>query len=201
MSLRRIFRQFLIIGSTGFGGPLALIGLMEERIVERGKMVSPEDFAQGVALGNMLPGPVAVSCATHLGYRMRGVLGAVASTLGIVGPATLLMLVLTPLYLAYGEVPRAEAFFNGTRAAVVAIIASVCWRMCKKAGGSAPRHCIMGMTFILAVACRTEPLKGLLGAHMPVEAALIVIAAILGMAFCRPQPKPAAPAEEGGGNG
>jgi chromate transporter len=132
MTLRRLAAVFLKIGATGFGGPMALIGLMQENLVEKTGEVKPEDFADGVAVGQMLPGPQAVNCATYLGYRQRGVLGAVVSAGALLAPPLLLMLILTPLYFQYGAKPEAAGFFKGVGPAVVAVILAAAWRMAGK---------------------------------------------------------------------
>lgn len=203
MSLRRIFAQFLTIGATAFGGPLALIGLMQERLVERQRMVSSEDLAESVAVGQVLPGPVAVNAATSVGYRLRGFAGALVATSGVVLPAFLIMLVLSPLYLAYGEVPQVEAFFRGTRAAVVAVVLAACLRMSKKMLKSSPHYAIAALVFALAVVCRVGPVSRWMGPRVPVEALLVVVAGTLGVVLCSPGPDPGqsrsanAPGEDG----
>jgi chromate transporter len=122
LSLATLAGRFLRIGAMGFGGPMALIGLMQERLVEKDKVVTPDDFATGVALGQMLPGPVAVDCATHIGYHVRGLLGACATTGALILPPFLLMLVMTPLYFRYGQVPQVAGFFKGVSPAIIAVI-------------------------------------------------------------------------------
>jgi chromate transporter len=129
LSLRRLFGIYLRIGTTGFGGVMALLGLLQEHFVEREKAVTPQEFAEGVAIGQVLPGPIALDCAIHIGYRLRGWLGATAAAAGMVLPAFLMMLVLTPLYLRHGEVPQVHGFFWGVRPAVVAVILAAGWRL------------------------------------------------------------------------
>ncbi|MBP8950986.1 MAG: chromate transporter [Armatimonadetes bacterium] len=129
MRLTTLAAKFLRIGATGFGGPMALVGLMQHQLVEKSGDVSEADFAEGVAIGQVLPGPVAVDCATHIGHRLRGLPGAVVSTVALILPAFLLMLVLTPLYLAHGKVPQVAGFFLGVGPAVLAIILATAWRM------------------------------------------------------------------------
>lgn len=107
---------------------MALIGMIHRRLVETGA-VSEETFAEGVALGQILPGPVALDCATHIGHRLRGWLGAVVCAGGMMAPPTLLMLILTPLYLRFGRVPVLGGFFAGVAPAVVAVILATGWRM------------------------------------------------------------------------
>lgn len=122
MSLGEIAKGFLRIGATGFGGPMALLGLIEEQIVRQSAELTEEDFAEGVALSQMLPGPLAVDCAAYLGYRLRGIGGALLSTGALILPAFLLMLIATPLYLKHGRLPALEGFFFGVAPAVIAVI-------------------------------------------------------------------------------
>lgn len=132
MRLLTLAGKFLRIGATGFGGAMALIGLMQQELVEKSRAVSAEDFGNGVALGQILPGPVAVDCATYIGYRLRGTIGAVVTTCCLILPAFALMLVLAPLYLTYGKVPAVAGFFKGIGPAVVAVILAAAWRLGKR---------------------------------------------------------------------
>lgn len=111
---------------------MALMGLMQNLLVEQTGEVDPDDLAEGIAIGQILPGPVAVDCATHLGYRLRGIVGAFVTTGSLVAPAFLLMLVVTPLYLRYGAVPQVAGFFHGVGPAVVAVILAAAWRLGKR---------------------------------------------------------------------
>lgn len=173
MKLTSLAGTFLRIGATGFGGPMALIGLMQRHLVEKSGAVSEEEFAEGVAIGQVLPGPVAVDCATHIGYRLRGIAGAVVTTGAIVLPAFALMLVLTPLYLMHGHVPQVGGFFSGVGPAVVAVILMTAWRL-------APRFVTGWKTACIAVAVGAGALAG---AH-PIL--LILGAGLLGMLTHRP---------------
>jgi len=132
VSLFRMFLTFLRIGATGFGGPMALIGMLQEQFVERKKAIGSEEFAEGVAIGQLLPGPIAIDTAVYVGYRLRGWLGALAGAIGLTLPAFLIMLVLAPAYFQLGRVPQAQGFFAGIRPAVVAVIAAAGWRLGKR---------------------------------------------------------------------
>lgn len=175
-----IFKAFVRIGATGFGGMMALIGLIHEHLVEKRKAVTVEEFNEGVAIGQILPGPIAVDAATHIGYARAGWRGAIAATVGIVLPAFLLMLIVTPLYLRYGRVPEVSAFFTGVGPAVVAMIAAVWWRMVNR---SSPT---VATVIIAAVA---------LGATLVhVNAVLvIVLSGVAGMLVCRERPRSEGP--------
>jgi chromate transporter len=122
MTLRTLALRFLRIGALGFGGPMALVAMMQEQLVQRHKEVSQDDFSTGLALGQVLPGPISVDCATYIGYRLRGFWGACVTTVGLLLPAFVLMMILTPMYLHYGTIPAIGGFFKGVAPAIIAVI-------------------------------------------------------------------------------
>jgi chromate transporter len=132
VSLFETFLTYLRVGATGFGGPMALIGMLQQQFVERKKAISAAEFAEGVAIGQLLPGPIAIDAAVYVGYRLHGWLGAIAGAVGLILPPFLIMLVATPLYFEVGKLPQLQGFFVGIRPAVVAVIAAASWRLGKK---------------------------------------------------------------------
>ncbi len=174
MSLWRLMVHFLRLGATGFGGPMALIGLMQERLVEKEEAISAEEFSQGVALGQVLPGSITVGCASHIGYRLRGIRGAIVATGSIVGPAFVAMLILTPLYLRYGEVSQVHGFFRGMGAAVVAVIAAACLRLGQES-----------LRDVVPVLIAVGALVGVLVQVQPIL--LILAAGVIGIVLLRPR--------------
>lgn len=177
MKLTTLATHFLRMGATGFGGAMVLIGLMQRDLVEKEKVVTPELFGEGVAVGQILPGPVAVNCAGYLGFRLRGILGAVVTVTALILPPFLLMLVLTPLYLKHGTVPQVAGFFKGVAPAVVAVILATGWRM--------------GSKFVANRAAAFIAVLVGAGAVLKASPLLLVIGAgVLGMLFRWPRPKP-----------
>jgi chromate transporter len=175
MRLVTLAGKFLRMGATGFGGPMALIGLMQRQLVETGD-VAAEDFADGVAVAQVLPGPAALNCATYLGHRLRGLPGAVVSAGGLILPAFLIMLVATPLYLVHGRVPQVAGFFKGVGPAVVAVILAAGWRMSKKFVVGTPAAVIALLVMAGAIA-RVNPIL------------LVVAAGLLGILIHKPARK------------
>lgn len=154
MRLRTIASRFLRVGAMGFGGPMALVGLIHEQMVEKHQDVTEDDFATGMALGQILPGPVAVDCAIYLGHRLRGFLGACVAAGTMILPPFLLMLVLTPLYLHYGRVPQVSGFFQGVGPAIIAIIIMAGYNMAQKyrfTWGSALIAIVAGLGIVFKV--------------------------------------------------
>ena len=71
-TLRQLLRYFLLLGATGFGGPIALAGYMQRDLVERRRWISKEDYLDGLALAQLAPGPLAAQLAIYLGYVKIG---------------------------------------------------------------------------------------------------------------------------------
>ncbi len=121
-SLVNLFWMFLKIGSTAFGGFMALISVVQNHVVDRKKLLSHEDFLNGISLASILPGPVAVNLVAYSGYRIRGIAGAAVCTVAVILPSFVLMLVLTYLYLKSSELPLVSQLLQGFLPAVTAII-------------------------------------------------------------------------------
>src|SRR5207245_3936013 len=78
---RRFFRYFLGLGAWGFGGPIATVGYMQRDLIERRQWLSREDFLDGVALGQTMPGPLAAQVAMWVGYLQGGAIGALGTAI------------------------------------------------------------------------------------------------------------------------
>src|SRR5229473_8536672 len=122
---------FLWLGTTGFGGPIALAGYMQRGLVERRRWVSREDYLEGLALAQLAPGPLAAQLAIYLGYLRGGTLGASLVGLAFVGPSFLMVLAIAAAYVRYGGLPWMQPAFYGIGAAVVAIIARSAWKLAR----------------------------------------------------------------------
>src|SRR5713226_3160020 len=120
---------FLWLGTTGFGGPIALAGYMQRDLVERRRWVSREDYLEGLALAQLAPGPLAAQLAIYLGYLRAGILGASVVGLAFIGPSFLMVLAIASAYVRYGGLPWMQPAFYGIGAAVVAIIARSAWKL------------------------------------------------------------------------
>ena len=132
LSLGALFLAFLKIGCVAFGGFMSLVAVIESVFVERRKLLRHEEMLDGISLGNLLPGPLAVNVVAYVGFRLRGLPGAIVSAAGVILPAFVLMVVLTHVYFEYGDVPALGSIFAGVTPAVAAIIAAVVHRMAKK---------------------------------------------------------------------
>src|SRR5215469_6018085 len=99
--LRALAALFLRLGVIGFGGPLAHIGLMEDQVVKRRQWTSREQFLEGLAICNLLPGPTSTQLSIYLGYLRAGPLGGLLSGSCFIFPAFVLVALLAWVYIQY----------------------------------------------------------------------------------------------------
>ena len=120
-------RYFLKLGTIGFGGPIALISYMQRDLVERERIVSRDEFVEGLALAQLAPGPLAVQLAMYIGWLRRGFFGALASGVFFLLPSLLIVLLIAFFYTGSGSLPVQQgilsAIFYGVGASVITVIA------------------------------------------------------------------------------
>lgn len=122
-SLAQLTAYALRLGSIGFGGPVALVGYMYRDLVERRRWISEEDYKEGLALAQLMPGPLAAQLAMYLGYVHYRILGATVVGVAFVVPSFLMVVALGWAYVRYGGLAWMQAVFYGVGAAVIGIIA------------------------------------------------------------------------------
>lgn len=125
-NLWQIFRTFLILGCSAFGGPAIIVHLREDLVRSRG-WVRAEAFDDGIGLCQAIPGATGMQMAGYLGLRIGGIRGALAAFVGFGLPAFLLMLALSAVYSRTHNLPSILAMFNGLQAVVVALVAHAAW--------------------------------------------------------------------------
>ena len=131
-SLLSLFWIFLKIGSTAFGGFMALISVVKNYLVDREKLLTDEEMLDGISLATILPGPVAVNVVAYAGYRIRGISGAIVCATAVTIPSFLLILFLSYAYFTWGEIPAVSNLFKGILPAIAAIIVATTFKMGKK---------------------------------------------------------------------
>ena len=98
MNLLWLFLEFLKIGLFTFGGGYAMISIIENECVDKKQWIDSDDLCEYYALSQSLPGVIAISTATFVGYKLKGQLGAFAATFGVVLPAFIAIILLATLF-------------------------------------------------------------------------------------------------------
>ena len=122
----------LKLGTTGFGGPVALIGYMYRDLVERRHWISEADYKEGLALAQLMPGPLAAQLAMYLGYVDFRKKGATLVGIAFVLPSFLMVVALGWLYVRFGGLNWMQAVFYGVGASVIGIIAMSAYKLTAK---------------------------------------------------------------------
>ena len=119
-----LFYLFAKISLFTFGGGYAMIPLYQNELVETGKMLTPDKFADLVALAQMTPGPVGMNTATYIGYQQFGLTGAIFATFGTLAPSLVLMTLAVTFLTAFKESRFVKALLNGIRPVTIGLIAA-----------------------------------------------------------------------------
>ncbi|MFI5340595.1 MAG: chromate transporter [Candidatus Methylomirabilales bacterium] len=124
-SLGKLFLAFLRLGATAYGGP-AMMAYLKSDLVGKQRWLSEQEFNEGMALCQVIPGATMVQMCTYTGYRLRKIPGALVAATGFVLPAFVTMTVLAALYFHAGSLSLVRALFRGLGALVVAIVLNAC---------------------------------------------------------------------------
>lgn len=176
--LWELAQLFLKLGAIGFGGPQAHIAMIHDEAVTRRGWLTEEQYLEGVAICEMLPGPASTQTGIYTGYLRAGQVGALVAGLSFIAPAFLIVLALSWAYFRFQGVPQVEALFLGVSPVVIAIIVGFCWKLSKKA---------IKDGWGVAIALATLLLSWLGGINVLL---LFVVAGLAGLVIYRPKAPP-----------
>ena len=131
-TLLQLFLIFARIGGFTFGGGYAMLPMLQKELVENKKWTTNEELIDYYAIGQCTPGVIAVNVATFIGFKKKGVLGAVFATLGMVTPSLIIVGTIAAFISGFQDYEAVQWAFSGIRAAVVALILSSMWKIAKK---------------------------------------------------------------------
>ena len=117
-----LYRAFFTIGALTFGGGYAMLPMLEREIVSKHGWATQEELLNYFAIGQCTPGIIAVNTATFVGYKQKGVAGAVLATLGVVSPSVIIITVIAMVLKQFMDIAWVQHAFAGIRVAVCALI-------------------------------------------------------------------------------
>ena len=127
------FGFWLKLGFISFGGPAGQIAIMHEELVERRRWISENRFLHALNYCMLLPGPEAQQLATYIGWLMHRTWGGIVAGGLFVLPSLFILIALSWVYLAFGQVPVIAGFFYGIKPAVTALVVHAAWRVGSRA--------------------------------------------------------------------
>jgi chromate transporter len=133
VSFSDAFKYWLKLGFISFGGPTGQISIMHQDLVERRRWISEHRFLHALNYCMLLPGPEAQQLATYIGWLMHGAWGGIVAGALFVLPSLAILIALTWVYLAFGDVPQVAGILYGIKPAVTAIVVFAAYRIGSRA--------------------------------------------------------------------
>lgn len=127
-----LYSSFFRIGGLTFGGGYAMLPMLQREVITKHRWVTEEEVLDIYAIGQCTPGIIAVNTATMIGYRKRGILGAIAATMGEVSPSLIIITLLATILLNVQDNQWVQHAFTGIRVAVCALITQSVLALAKK---------------------------------------------------------------------
>ena len=143
----QLFISYLKIGFFGFGGGYAMLSLIHNEVVLQNAWLTNEEFTNIVAISQMTPGPIAINCATYIGYKQEKLLGAVFATLGMVLPSFVIIYLISLFFNQFLSITAVASAFRGIQVCVVFLILSAGLKMLKKIKKTPFTLLVMALTF------------------------------------------------------
>ena len=123
---------FANVGAFTFGGGYAMIPLLQKEVVENKKWISENEMLDITAISQSTPGPLAINCATFVGYKIEGVIGSVVATLGVVLPSFFVIIVVSVLFNMFRDNVIVNNIFSGIQAGVIVLILEAALKLSKQ---------------------------------------------------------------------
>ena len=152
-----LFAVFAKIGGFTFGGGYAMLPILQREVVDKRQWATQEELMDYFAIGQCTPGIIAVNTATFIGYKRKGVLGAIFATLGVVAPSVVIITVIAAFIQGFQHIEAVQWAFEGIRAAVVALILSAVIKLGKKSLVDVATVAIFLVVAVLSVVTDLSP--------------------------------------------
>lgn len=138
---------FMKVDLLAFGGGFTTIPLIQREVVDRFGWVSTREFIDGIALGQVTPGPIVIT-ATFVGYKVGGVVGALLGTIAVFFPSFLVVTTLAPHYDRIKGSRRVQIMVHGILAAFIGMLLLVAYRFGKEALGDWRTWALMAAAWV-----------------------------------------------------
>ena len=130
--LLMLYAVFFKMGIVNFGGGYALLPLLQKELVDKRGWATNEEITDYYAIGQCTPGAIAVNVSTFIGYKIKGVLGGIFSTLGFVSPAFIIIFIIATVLNQFADLWYVQSAFKAIRVCVFILILSAIIKLSKK---------------------------------------------------------------------
>ena len=155
--LVELFVAFARVGAMTFGGGYAMLPIIEREIVDKRHWAELDEIMDYYAVGQCTPGVIAVNTATFIGYKLAGVSGGIAATLGVIFPSLIIITAIASVLTAFADVPAVKSAFVGIRVCVCVLIFNSVLKLYKKAIVDKASFTMFVLVFLLAAILDVSP--------------------------------------------
>ena len=156
--LIELFLAFARIGGLTFGGGYAMLPMLHREVVEKKGWATEEELMDYYAVGQCIPGVIAVNTAVFVGTKVKGFLGAVAASLGVITPSVIIIVAIAAFIQSFSELPVVQNAFSGIRIGVCVLILSSVVKLFKKAVVDKFTFALFAIVFGLSVFVDISPI-------------------------------------------
>ncbi len=149
--LLELYAAFFRIGGLTFGGGLTMLPMLKHELVAKKKWVSEEDLLDYYAIGQCTPGIIAVNVSTFVGYKKRGIPGAIFSTLGMISPSLIIVSIIAVFLSEFMSNPYVAHAVGGIKIVVCALMLNTVVTMAKKTVKNYIGAIVCALAFIIAM--------------------------------------------------
>lgn len=149
--LIKLFLAFAKIGATTFGGGYAMLPILQRDIVEKNGWATDEELMDYFAIGQCTPGVIAVNTATFIGYKLKGIIGGIVATLGVVFPSIVIISIIAAFITNYSDIQAVKYAFNGIRVCVCVLILNSVLKLAKGSLTDKPTYIIFAAVVLLSL--------------------------------------------------
>lgn len=161
--IAQLFWVFLKIGMFTFGGGYAMLTLIHKEVIENKKWITEQDMSDIVAIAETTPGPIAINVATFVGYKTKGLKGAIASTVGVVFPSFFIIMLIAIAFEKYMNYEVVVNAFWGIRIAVIVLMAKAFIGMLKQCPRNVVSYGIAGIAICMVAVLKLNALLVVFG--------------------------------------
>lgn len=164
--LWQLFITFCKIGGFTFGGGYAMLPMLQREVVEKRGWVTEDEILDYFAIGQCTPGIIFVNTATFVGYKKKGVLGAIAATVGSIFPSLVIVMTIAAVLNNFAQLPIVQHAFGAIRVVVGVLIVNAVVGMWKKSVVDKFCAVIAVVAFLLSAVLSISPIWIVLGAAL-----------------------------------
>ena len=167
--LLELFWAFCRIGGLTFGGGYAMLPMLQAEVVDKYKWATEEELLDYYAVGQATPGIIAVNTATFIGYKNKGIIGALFATAGVVFPSLVIIMIIAGLIKNFSDIQVVQHAFSGVRIVVCVLILNAVIKLWKISVKGKLGIIIFILSFVAAALLKISPIY------------IVIISAIVGL--------------------